>query len=109
MKLLLDENLPKRLKSDLNAHTVFTVADMNWQGKKNGELMKLLTESGFDVFITFDHNIKYQQNLNHLKVIIIQLSAADNTYISLQKLVPALLNLLNSNPEKQLYEIFGSE
>ncbi len=54
MKLLLDENLPKKLKSDFPKHEVFTVRDMNWNGKKNGELMLLMLEKTFDAFITFD-------------------------------------------------------
>lgn len=54
MKLLLDENLPKRLKQDLAAHEVYTVRDKGWNGKKNGELMKLLVNEKFDALSTFD-------------------------------------------------------
>lgn len=45
MRLLLDENLPKRLKLDLAEHSTFTVRDKKWTGKSNGELLKLLTKS----------------------------------------------------------------
>ena len=107
MKLLLDKNLPKRLKSDLSAHSVFTVADMNWQGKKIGELLKLLTEAGFEVVITFDQNLQYQQNLKMLNCIILQLHADDNTYISLKDLVPGINALLQTNSAKGAYEIFS--
>ena len=60
MKLLLDENLPKRLKADYPNHEVYTVRDMNWNGKKNGELMQLMLENSFDALITFDKNLQYQ-------------------------------------------------
>ena len=57
MKLLLDENLPKRLKADFPGHETFTVSDLGWNGKTNGELLKLMMEDGFDVLITFDKNL----------------------------------------------------
>ena len=50
MKLLLDENLPKRLKLDFPEHEIYTVRDKNWNGIKNGELLKLLVENNFDAF-----------------------------------------------------------
>jgi predicted nuclease of predicted toxin-antitoxin system len=46
MKLLLDENLPKKLKIDFQGHEVYTVRDMGWNGIKNGELLKLLVSNG---------------------------------------------------------------
>ena len=53
MKILLDENLPRRLKADFGADfEVYTVRDMNWLGKKNGELLGLIVFNGFDIFIT---------------------------------------------------------
>lgn len=64
MRLLIDENLPKRLKLDFPEHEVFTVRDKNWNGVKNGELLKLLTEEGFDALLTFDKNLQHQQNFS---------------------------------------------
>jgi len=48
MRLLLDENLPKRLKLDFSDHEIFTVRDKEWTGIKNGKLLSLLLENGFD-------------------------------------------------------------
>ena len=62
MRLLLDENLPKRLKLDFPGHKIYTVSDKDWNGKKNGELMKLLIAENFDALFTFDKNLHYQQN-----------------------------------------------
>lgn len=64
MKLLLDENLPKRLKNNLSEHVIFTVRDMGWNGKKNGELLQLMISEGFNAFITFDKNLKYDKKTN---------------------------------------------
>jgi predicted nuclease of predicted toxin-antitoxin system len=86
MKLLLDENLPKRLKSDFPDHQIFTVRDMGWNGKKNGELMKLLIENNFDALITFDKNLQFQQNFEKYQLPVIVLNASDNTYLTLQQL-----------------------
>jgi predicted nuclease of predicted toxin-antitoxin system len=62
MRLLLDENLPKRLKSDFFDHEVFTVREKGWNGIKNGELMQLMLENNFDALLTFDKNLQHQQN-----------------------------------------------
>ena len=62
MRLLLDENLPKRLKQDLSEHEIYTAADNGWTGITNGKLLELLLESKFDALLTFDKNLQYQQN-----------------------------------------------
>ena len=61
MKVLLDENLLKGLKQDFPGHDVFTVRDKNWNSKKNGELIRLMLEDGFNILITFDQNITYRR------------------------------------------------
>ena len=57
MRLLLDENLPKRLKLDFLDHEIFTVRDKGWNGIKNGQLLSLLLENNFDALFTFDKNL----------------------------------------------------
>ncbi len=57
MKILLDESLPRKLKYDFGQeHEVRTVRDMLWLGKKNGELLKLMTDNNFELFITVNRN-----------------------------------------------------
>ena len=90
MKLLLDENLPKRLKADFPEHETYTVSDLGWNGKTNGELLKLMMESKFDVLITFDKNLQYQQNLSKYPIPVIVLNAIDNSYITLSVLTPKI-------------------
>ena len=95
MKILLDESLPKRLKRDLKEYHVKTVPEAGWQGKKNGELLKLM-EGKFDFFITADQNLQYQINLRNATIPILILISSTNRYIELQQLVPKILVKLKS-------------
>ena len=61
-RILLDENLPIALKRLLTGHEVATVKDMGWKGIQNGALLALAQQSGFEVLITGDKNLIYQQN-----------------------------------------------
>ena len=79
MKILLDESLPRKLKTDFGYdYEVRTVRDMGWLGKKNGELMGLIAFNGFDFFITIDKNLRFQQNLNKFDITIFLLIAKNN-------------------------------
>ena len=72
MKIILDENLPKALKRYLSAYEVTTVQDQGWAGVKNGELIARI-DGVYDVFLTSDKNLKYQQNLTGRRIAIIEL------------------------------------
>ena len=63
MKILLDECTPHVLKKLLTGFEIKTVQDQGWSGITNGALLRL-AEGQFDVFITSDQNLKYQQNLS---------------------------------------------
>jgi predicted nuclease of predicted toxin-antitoxin system len=104
MKILLDESLPRRLKKDLAGHAVRTVPEMGWQGKKNGELLKLLQDQ-FDVFLTSDQNMQYQVNLRNTIVPIIVLKSVPNRYEDLVKLVPKILKILASKELKGVVRV----
>lgn len=105
MKVLLDENLPKKLKINLQEFDVFTVSDKGWNGKKNGELLTLLLSDNFDALITFDKNLQYQQNFKKYSLPVIVLNAPDNTYITLSKLVTQIKVVLNSELKPGSIEI----
>lgn len=67
MKLLLDECTPRRLKLDFTPHELFTVDDVGLKGVKSGALLRAAAAEGFDVLITVDRKIPFQQNLATLR------------------------------------------
>jgi hypothetical protein len=77
VKVLLDENLPHRLRQRLGRHEAFTVRYMGWAGLKNGELLKAAEEAGFDVFVTGDQTLSYEQNLSGRRIAVLVLSTID--------------------------------
>lgn len=95
MKLLIDENLPKRLKLDFSDYEIFTVSDRGWNSKTNGELLQLMLDEGFEVLLTFDRNLQYQQNFVKYPIAVFVLSADDNAYLTIKPLVPIIRQLLN--------------
>ena len=90
MKLLLDENLPRKLKRDLASHEVFTVREMRWDGKENGELLRLMLAEGFEVFVSGDKNITYQQNFQKYPIPVLVLDSLDNTYETIRLFGPKI-------------------
>ena len=84
MKVLIDECVPKEFKASLAAreHTFFTVPEAGLAGKQNGELLDL-AEGKFDLFITLDRGIQYQQNLGGRKLSIILIRAKSNRLVDL--------------------------
>lgn len=94
MKLLLDECVDWRLSRDLAAHEVKTARQMGWTTVKNGDLLALAAQE-FDVFITVDRNLGFQQNLPSFALAVIVLHAATNRLVDLRRLVPALLAALD--------------
>jgi predicted nuclease of predicted toxin-antitoxin system len=95
MKLLLDENLPKRLKTDFANHEIYTVRDKGWNGIKNGQLLQMMAENGFHALLTFDKNLQHQQNFLKYTIAVFVLSAVNNTYMELTKLSPKVHEYLN--------------
>jgi hypothetical protein len=74
MKVLLDENMPRRLRRDFPEHEVYTVRDKGWNGFKNGELLSAMISDGFQVPITFDKNLPHQQNFSKYPVAVLLLT-----------------------------------
>lgn len=75
MRVLLDECLPRRLKRELPGHDVRTAPEMGWAGKSNGELLALAARD-FDVFLTTDRNLSFQQNVSAVDIAVVVLVAA---------------------------------
>ena len=95
MKLLLDENLPRKLKNFFGEQEVYTVKEMGWSEKTNGELLALLHPNGFDVLITSEKSLRFQQALQKYHAAVIILLANDNRLRTLKQLVPKVINALD--------------
>jgi hypothetical protein len=93
VKLLLDECIDWRLTKDLEGHDIKTVPQMGWAGIKNGVLLTL-AEKEFDVFITVDRNLAFQQNLPTFNIAVLVLHATSNRLADLRPLAPKILSTL---------------
>jgi len=93
MRILLDESLPRRLSRELAGHSVRTVSEVGWSSVENGELLRRAAGK-FDVFVTADQNLQFQQNLGALPLTVITLVARTNKLEELRPLVPELLKRL---------------
>lgn len=105
MRILIDECIPKRFARELSGYEILTVQESGWLGKKNGELLKLLAENNFDVFVTVDQNFQYQQNLKDTRVAIIVLSASSNRYEDLKPLGASVHKILADIVSGKIYII----
>jgi hypothetical protein len=90
MKILLDECVTRHLKPYLNTHEVATVVELGWSGIKNGRLMALCAEHHFDILLTIDKNLQYQQNLDKYPLTIVVLNSFSSKIEVLIKFLPAL-------------------
>ncbi len=104
MRILLDECLPRRLKRGLSGHEVQTVPEAGWASKQNGELLAL-AEGQFDVFVTVDRNLSFQQDLGRFKIAVVVLVAKGNKESDLRPLVPKLLVALASAVSGQITRV----
>ena len=106
MKILLDESLPAKLSEFFGTeHEVLTVRDMNWLGKKNGELLRLVIENDFEVFVTADRNPPYQQNLKAITFILAILCGLNNRQETYINLIPKLLDLLKNSESPSVIQV----
>jgi predicted nuclease of predicted toxin-antitoxin system len=96
-KLLLDENLPVRLKFDFpDDMEILTVNDMGWNSMKNRELLKAMENNSFDGLITSDQNLIYQQNIRIHNLAFIIIKAPDNRYETVSPLIPEVISKIRS-------------
>ena len=104
MRVLLDESVPRPLAQLLLGHEVRTVTQLRWSGIKNGELLRRAAEA-FDVVLTADQNIEFQQNLAKLPVAVVVLIAKTNRIESLEPLVPEILAVVETLQPKTLRRV----
>jgi predicted nuclease of predicted toxin-antitoxin system len=93
VKILLDECIDRRLARDLSDFEIKTVPQAGWAGLKNGNLMKL-AEAEFDVFITVDRNLSFQQNLPKFNIAVLVIRSKSNRLEDLQPFAPQIIKIL---------------
>lgn len=104
MRILIDENLPRKLGALLEGHECRTVVECGWSGKKNGELLAL-ADPLFDVLLTLDKNLPYQQNLDSLRVAVLIMRARSNRLADLVPLLPECLAALGTIQPRQVIRV----
>lgn len=107
MRLLLDECIDRRLAKEFIGQKIQTVQQMGWAGTKNGKLLTL-AEKEFDVFITVDRNLSFEQNLPKFNIAVVVLKAHSNRLADLRPLVPKILAILPNLVKGQAVVISGS-
>lgn len=99
MRILLDNNLDHRFGRLLAGHEVVHARRRGWQELRNGDLVAVAERAGFEVLITGDKNMRYQQNLSTRRISILTLGTRLITLIDIAPLVPEILRVLESLPE----------
>jgi predicted nuclease of predicted toxin-antitoxin system len=108
MRLLLDECIPRKLKAYLSGHECRTTLEAGWAGKKNGELLTL-AEGSFDVFLTLDKGVQYQQNLSGRRIGVLIIRVRTNRIEDVMERVPACLRALQTIQPGQIIRLGLSE
>jgi len=102
MRILIDECAPRALKKHLmnHGHECRTVQEVGWSGKQNGELLRL-AEAAFDVLVTVDTNLRFQQNLAGRRIAIVVFQSSSNRLEHPRRHFPAcVIAIEKSSPEK---------
>ena len=104
MRVLLDHCVPRRFRRLLAGHAARTAFEMGWESLSNGALLAQARGS-FDVFVTVDQNLQFQQNLTALPLPVVVLAAPDNRLETLTPYAPTLLRVLEQPLTRELVRI----
>jgi hypothetical protein len=104
MRILLDECVPARLGRELIGHQVRTFPEVDWASKENGALLAL-AEGKFDVFLTTDQRISYQQAVSKFSIALVVLVARRNKIEFLLRMLPELQRVLGNVQPGQVYRV----
>ena len=107
MRVLLDENLPIDLAAELVGHEMATVTGLSWRGIKNSELRSRAQES-FEVLITMDRSLEFQQNIAEFELSILLVLARSNRMVHLRPFVPVILAAIEDSQPGELRKV-GAE
>lgn len=102
MKVLFDQGTPLPLRNHLS-HSIDTVAELGWSALENGELLDRAESRGFDVMVTTDQNLRYQQNLAERKIRVVVLMST--SWLRIQRRIPAISEVLEESENDPYVEI----
>jgi len=105
MKILLDECLPKRLKYLLPGFDVTTTEEIGWASLENGDLIKAAIGEHFDIMLTVDKKLEYQQNIKNYDITIVVFDVRRNKIDFISPLIPELIEKLNTFEKGKVYYI----
>lgn len=103
MKILFDQGTPVPLRKIFTAHEVRTAFEMSWGTLSNGELLQKAEDFGFNLLITTDQNLSYQQNLSQRKIAVIVLSAT--SWLRIQNVIPEILQSVSSIQSNEFIQV----
>jgi len=94
LRILLDECVDRRLAKELSTHIVLNVYQQGWSGVANGELLALAARE-FDVFLTVDRNLSFQQSITNFDIAVVVVKSQTNRLQDLRKVIPAVLKAIS--------------
>lgn len=108
MRILLDESAPRRLKDLLAPHEVTTAQEQGWTSRRNGDLLGLAAAAGFDVLVTPDQSLSFQQNLSTFEIAVVVLAApGGNRMSSYLPIAAALLAAVETARKREALVVTG--
>jgi predicted nuclease of predicted toxin-antitoxin system len=105
MKILLDECITKKLKIYLSEFEIFTVSELGISGLKNGKLMTFCNDNNYDILLTIDKNLMYQQNLDNYNVTIVVLNTKTSIINDIAQYIPNFIEQLPTFEKSKAYII----
>ena len=100
MRILLDHNIPRPLRSSLPGHDVDTTAERGWDGLHNGELLDRAETEGYELFITADQQMPFQQNFTHRGIRLVVLTT--NSWPTLRQHLDEINRAVNATEHHQI-------
>ena len=103
MRVLFDQGTPVPLRKLLGPHLVDTAFERGWSALKNGDLLSVAEQAGFESFVTTDKNLRYQQNLDARRIAIVVLSST--SWPRIQQVAPAIKQVIDTALPGGYYEV----
>jgi predicted nuclease of predicted toxin-antitoxin system len=109
MKIIIDECLPVDIKKLFNDYEIYTIRDLNWTGLKNGQLLEKIVENNFDIFLTVDKKLRFQQNLKGIKLSFIILDIIRNKTEEVIQIKQLIIEAFNTIKQSEVYIVSFKE